>query len=62
MLRVICTFKGFFQGIICTLALVLQGLILMESGEITRTLHEKILRPAIKDDIVVIEKKERGRI
>ena len=33
----------------------------MESGEITRTLHEKVLRPAIKDDIVVIEKKERGR-
>ena len=34
----------------------------MGSGEITRTLHEKVLRPAIKDDIVVIEKKERGRI
>ena len=34
----------------------------MGSGEITRTLHEKILRPVIKNDIVVIEKKERGRI
>ena len=33
----------------------------MESGEITRTLHEKILRPAVKNDIMIIEKKERGR-
>ena len=33
----------------------------MGSGEITRTLHEKILRPAVKNDIMIIEKKERGR-
>ena len=32
----------------------------MGSGE-TRTLHEKILRPAVKNDIMIIEKKERGR-
>ena len=33
----------------------------MGSGETTRTLHEKILRPAVKNDIMIIEKKERGR-
>lgn len=33
----------------------------MEREEITRTLHEKILRPAVKDDIMIIKKKERGR-
>ena len=33
----------------------------MGSGEITHTLHEKILRPAVKNDIMIIEKKERGR-
>lgn len=33
----------------------------MGSGEITRTLHEKILRLAVKGDIVGIKKKERGR-
>ena len=33
----------------------------MGSGEITRTLQEKILRPAVKNDIMIIEKKERGR-
>ena len=33
----------------------------MGSGEITRTLDEKILRPAVKNDIMIIEKKERGR-
>lgn len=43
------------------MALVLQRLILMEREEITRTLHEKILRPAVKDDIMIIKKKERGR-
>ena len=33
----------------------------MGSGEITHTLHVKILRPAVKNDIMIIEKKERGR-
>ena len=32
----------------------------MERDETTRTLHEKILRPAVKDDIVGSKKKERG--
>ena len=31
----------------------------MGSGEITRTLHEKILRPAVKNDIMIIEKRAR---
>ena len=43
------------------MTLVLRRLILMEREEITRTLHEKILRPAVKDDIMIIKKKERGR-